>query len=66
MGMDGSNAFNTNLRECRQSRFLFTHTCGQDGTSQKHSKLQLEKSETGDKIIDPALISLHCVKQKGN
>ena len=48
------------------SRFLFTHTCGQDGASQKCSKPQLEKSETEDKIIDPplVLIYLHRVKQK--
>lgn len=38
--------------------------------SQKYSKLQWEKSKTEDKIkdktIDPAQISLHNVKQKGN
>ena len=46
--------------------FCYSHTCGQDGVSQKYSRLQLEKSETEDKIIDSALISLHSVKQKGN
>lgn len=49
-----------------QSTFSFTHTCGQDDASQKYSKLQLEKSETEDKLIDPALIYLYKVKQKGN
>lgn len=48
----------------------YLHTCGQDGASQKYSKLQWEKSKTEDKIkdrtIDPALISLHSMTQKGN
>jgi len=49
-----------------QSILLFTHTCGQGDASQKYSKLQLEKSETEDKIIDPTLISFHNAKQKDN
>lgn len=54
---------NVIYRVLRFSLFL-KHTCGQDGVSRKYSKLQLEKSETEDKIIDPPLIFLY-VKQKG-
>ena len=59
--MVDSAALNANLREwivlqpCSQD-ILFTQTCGQDGASQKYSKPQLEKSETENKITDPALI----------
>ena len=59
--MDDSAALNANLRECIvlqpcSQDNLFTHTCGQDGASQKYSKPQLKKSETENKITDPALI----------